>query len=177
MNDPTKRRLLLDPETERWYALPKDLTLPDGELLLREIGGREVHVDAEFVTPFEVTRDEAKQWLKEGIGEVVREGAQGLFDVFRRSRAQSPAPSSAASPVEDAPGSRPEARVPVPPEAVPALEEAARVVEGFWALMDQASVELAAALRAAAVEVQASSSRKDEERPAARRGPEGGDAG
>jgi hypothetical protein len=72
-SDVNKSRQFLIPETEQ---------LPPGDFLLRTAAGREMRVDPAAVAKFEITAEEANAWLKDQLGDVLKNLRSGLAARF-----------------------------------------------------------------------------------------------
>jgi hypothetical protein len=54
----------------RFFLIPDDRELPGGDFELKTITGRQQHTLENAVVEFEISRDEAKQWLKGALSGV-----------------------------------------------------------------------------------------------------------
>lgn len=73
-------------DRQRFFDIPEDVALPDGDLELRSAGGARRSVDAPSAEAFEVDRNRANDLLAAGIDEAwsrLREGLGRLTDVGR----------------------------------------------------------------------------------------------
>ena len=73
MNMKVSQTLWSNIERSRFFLIPNDHQIPDGDFLLRTITGRQMEVDPNALESFEVNRDEAKSWLNSQFGKVVEE--------------------------------------------------------------------------------------------------------
>ena len=71
MNTKVSPVLWSNPERSRFFLIPGDRQIPPGDFPLHTITGRQMKVEPNALTPFEVTRDEAKTWLNSQFGQVV----------------------------------------------------------------------------------------------------------
>lgn len=134
-------RLLCDAERQKWYLLPKDLTLPEGDFVLHQMGGADVRVDAEFIDAWLVDRDAARAWLKERLAGTFKEGKQALMDALKRGLA-----AETSHPREPAPAA------PAPRTAdAETLADAARALQRLATVLEAAASQAAAKLGDAAV--------------------------
>jgi hypothetical protein len=65
----------------RLFLLPDDHLLPPGDFVLRTITGREQRVEEMSLTPFEVTEEQAKEWLQGEFGKIL-DNARGTVNRF-----------------------------------------------------------------------------------------------
>ncbi|ARA94256.1 hypothetical protein AWN76_014580 [Rhodothermaceae bacterium RA] len=84
---------------DRHFLIPDDAELPAGDFELRTVVGRQRFVDEAAVQPYEVTREEAKAWLKEQMAEVVDEAKDALLGFLRQAR-RPPAGTAPPAPQE-----------------------------------------------------------------------------
>jgi len=63
-----------DAARSRFFLVPDEKKLPPGDLILRTITGRVQRVDAIAVAPFEVTEEQAKEWVKGEFGKILASG-------------------------------------------------------------------------------------------------------
>jgi hypothetical protein len=84
------------PDRSRYFLVPEDAELPPGELTVRtfvgqERPGRERSVDEAAVSPYEVSEEEARAWVKEELGDVfgqVRETVLGFTERLKERTAE-----------------------------------------------------------------------------------------
>lgn len=138
--DEGETRLLCDAERQNWYLLPKDLTLPEGDFVLHQMGGVDVRVDAEFIDAWLVDRDAARAWLKERLAGTFKEGKQALMDALKRGLAS-----------EKSRPRNPEPAIPAPGTADgETLADAARALQRLATVLEEAASQAAAKLGDAA---------------------------
>jgi hypothetical protein len=65
----------------RYFLIPDNQKLPAGDFVLRTIRGRELKVDPSSLAEFEVSEDEAKEWLKGEFGKMLG-GVRGAADTL-----------------------------------------------------------------------------------------------
>lgn len=123
---------------DRHFLIPDDADVPPGPFELRTVVGRQQSVEEDAVLPYEVTRDEAKAWLKEQMAEVVDEAKGALLGFLRKAQeAASPAPEGAASAADTAPEAADTA-----PEAADRIAERLRSVgQELRAVLDSGFAE------------------------------------
>jgi hypothetical protein len=68
-------------ERSRFFLVSDDYLLPPGNFILRTITGHEQRVDATALVPFEVTEEQAKEWVKGEFGEIL-DNARGAVNLF-----------------------------------------------------------------------------------------------
>src|SRR6516225_2755413 len=68
-------------ERSRFFLVSDDCPLSSGNFVLRTITGREQRVDPTAVAPFEVTEEEAKEWVKGEFGKIL-DNARGAVNRF-----------------------------------------------------------------------------------------------
>jgi hypothetical protein len=73
--------LWTDPARTRFFLLPDDRQLPPGDFILRTLTGRELKVDPASLTAFELSEEQAKEWLKSEFGKLL-DGARSAVDRF-----------------------------------------------------------------------------------------------
>jgi hypothetical protein len=78
-----------DTARTRFFLIPDDEQLPPGEFDLRTITGRHLKVDAATLAQFEISEQEAKEWLKGEFGKML-EGARAAADRFIEKLRQGP---------------------------------------------------------------------------------------
>lgn len=66
-------------ERSRHFLIPDDTKLPPGTFVLRTVIGRQMDVEEEAALPFEVTREEAKAWLKKQMAGMVGQAKDALI--------------------------------------------------------------------------------------------------
>ena len=89
-NTKVSQTLWSDPERSRFFLIPSDRQLPPGDFNLRTITGRQMNVDPNALTSFEVTRDEAKTWLNSQFGQVLEEAKGKLTNYLSNLGKSSP---------------------------------------------------------------------------------------
>lgn len=80
-------------ERSRFFLIPDERDLPSGNFELRTVTGRHQQVDESVLAEFEVSREEAKVWLKEQFGQMLSASKSGIMDSlknWRSSQAKSP---------------------------------------------------------------------------------------
>ena len=78
-----KQTLWSDGSRNRHFLISEDKKLPSGDFILRTITGRQQEVDPEAVVPFEVSREEAKEWVKTELGGVLGDLKGGLAGALK----------------------------------------------------------------------------------------------
>ncbi|MDJ0592860.1 MAG: hypothetical protein QNJ72_23195 [Pleurocapsa sp. MO_226.B13] len=78
MNTKVTPTLWSDVERSRFFLIPGDRKIPPGDFPLRTITGRQMEVDPKALETFEISREEAKNWLNSQFGQVIEE-AKGKF--------------------------------------------------------------------------------------------------
>lgn len=76
------KTLWSDSEKKRHFLIPDSLQLPPGEYQLRTPTGKKRFVDPDALKNFEVSEEEADTWLKEELGDVMRQLGAGLRNTF-----------------------------------------------------------------------------------------------
>ena len=71
-----------DRDSEYYYIIPEDVDVIEGSFLLKTVTGKERFVDEDSVLPFKVTEEEAKEWLKEQVNQVLDEAKQAFIGAF-----------------------------------------------------------------------------------------------
>jgi hypothetical protein len=76
-------RLILwsNPERGTFFLVPNDCELAAGSFILRTITGREQRVEKMSLAPFEVTEEQAKEWVKGEFGQIL-DNARGVVNRF-----------------------------------------------------------------------------------------------
>ena len=78
----SKRResstLWTDISKTRYFLIPDDISLPNGDFLIRTTTGKKCQVDLEAVKEFEITKEEANAWLKDQFKTVMGQLKTGL---------------------------------------------------------------------------------------------------
>lgn len=95
------KTLWSNPDRSRFFLIPDDRQLPAGDFELKTVTGCQQQVEASAIVEFEISRDEAKIWLKEQFGELLTSVKTGILDTLKNWR--SPVPSS--KPETDSPSS------------------------------------------------------------------------
>lgn len=67
----------------RFFLISDDRELPDGDFELKTVTGRQQHTLENAVVEFEISRDEAKKWLKEQFGELLTSIRVGITDAIK----------------------------------------------------------------------------------------------
>lgn len=65
----------------RFFLIPDDPEIPPGDFVLRTLTGRELRVAPSALAEFEVSEQEAKEWLKAEFGKML-DGARSAIDGF-----------------------------------------------------------------------------------------------
>jgi hypothetical protein len=65
----------------RFFLVPDEHPLPLGEFVLRTFTGREQRVDEAALAPYEVSEEQAKEWVKGEFGKTL-DGARGAVNRF-----------------------------------------------------------------------------------------------
>jgi len=73
--------LWTDPERTRFFLLPDDCELPPGKFVLRTLTGRKLEVDAASLAAFELSEEQAKEWLRAEFGKML-DDARAAVDRF-----------------------------------------------------------------------------------------------
>lgn len=95
-----------NPERSRFYLIPDERELASGNFVLRTVTGRQREVDEADLESFEVSRDEAKVWLKEQFGQVLTSAKGGIMDALKNWRSPQPASPSHSAPDRDNPDTK-----------------------------------------------------------------------
>lgn len=82
------------PDRNRHFVIPDDTDLPTGPFALRTVVGRQMDVDEQAALHYEVSRDEAKEYLKQQMGDVVEQAKDAVMGWLRKG---TETPSAAAS--------------------------------------------------------------------------------
>jgi len=72
----------------RWFLLPSDMAFPEGAFKLQNLIGKEALIDANSLTPFEVTEHQARRIAKDQLGETLDELKQGTDEKLAELRRQ-----------------------------------------------------------------------------------------
>ncbi len=99
------KTLWSDPDRSRFFLIPNDHQLPVGDFELRTVTGRKQQVEESAIIEFEISRDEAKIWLKEQFGEFLTSAKTGIIDALKNWRSPSNSetdPPTSKSPTETA---------------------------------------------------------------------------
>jgi hypothetical protein len=75
-----------DPDRTRHFLIPDDAELPEGDFELRTVVGRERHVTEESAAEHEVSREEAREWLKGRLGGVLDEARDTILGTLKQAR-------------------------------------------------------------------------------------------
>lgn len=78
-----RNSLWSDEARTRHFVLPADTNLPTGSFVLRTVTGKQRQVDPDAVAPFEVSQQEAKDWVKAEFGLVLGQAKTALADALR----------------------------------------------------------------------------------------------
>ncbi|MEM6253798.1 MAG: hypothetical protein AAF821_12830 [Cyanobacteria bacterium P01_D01_bin.156] len=73
-------------ERSRYFLIPDECELPAGDFQLRTTTGRQQTVDEAALTEYEISREEAKAWLKEQFGQILGSAKTGILDGIKRWR-------------------------------------------------------------------------------------------
>jgi hypothetical protein len=73
--------LWANPMRSRFFLVPDEHPLPPGDFVLRTITGREQRVNSAALVPFEVSEEQAKEWLKDEFGKML-DSARGAVNRF-----------------------------------------------------------------------------------------------
>ena len=95
MTDKDPRTLWSDPDRTRFFLIPDADELPEGAYELRTVVGRQRHVAEEAVGAYEVSRDEAREWLKSQFGDVLDEAKTKILGFLDKARKASRARAEA----------------------------------------------------------------------------------
>ena len=87
-----------DIDRSRFFLIPNDRQLPVGDFELRTVTGRKQQVEESAIIEFEISRDEAKIWLKEQFGEVLSSAKTGIIDALKNWRSPSSSSNSETDP-------------------------------------------------------------------------------
>jgi hypothetical protein len=68
-------------ERSRFFLVPDHYVISLGDLVLRTITGREQRVDPTAAAPFEVSEEQAKEWVKDEFGQIL-DNARGAVNRF-----------------------------------------------------------------------------------------------
>ena len=71
-------------EKGQYFLIPDGVTIESGDLLLRTVSGRQMAANEEAVKRFIVPRQEAKDWLKREVRNVVGQAARGVAATLSR---------------------------------------------------------------------------------------------
>jgi hypothetical protein len=80
-SDMNAAALWSDPARSRFFLIPARRTLPPGDFILRTITGREQRVHDAALAEFEVTEEQAKEWVKGEFGKIL-DTARGAVNRF-----------------------------------------------------------------------------------------------
>jgi hypothetical protein len=70
----------------RFFLIPDDNSLPPGDFVLRTITGREQRVASAALAPFEVSEEQAKEWLKDEFGKILDNARGGVNRFLEKLR-------------------------------------------------------------------------------------------
>ena len=73
-------------ERDRHFIIPDDVKPPAGDFVLRTVIGRQMDVAEDGVTDYEVTREEAKDWLKGQFGEMLGTAKSAILSSVAKFR-------------------------------------------------------------------------------------------
>lgn len=79
MAEPASRKTLYaDPSQTRFYLIPNDAALPEGDLVLRSLTGTKLEVAAAAADPFLITEEQAKELTREVIAKATKTASSFL---------------------------------------------------------------------------------------------------
>lgn len=81
--------LWTDPARSRYFLIPDGEQLPPGEFILSTLTGRVLRVDPASLAAFELSEEEAKEWVKAEFGELL-DGVRAGIDRFVERLRQGP---------------------------------------------------------------------------------------
>jgi hypothetical protein len=70
-----------NPGRSRYFLIPDDAQLPPGEFDLHTLTGRKLKVDPASLAPFELSEEQAKEWLRAEFGKML-DDARAAVDRF-----------------------------------------------------------------------------------------------
>ena len=83
MNKTLGRSLWSDLTKTRHFLIPDSENLASGDFALRTVTGRQQEVDPDALAPYEVSQEEAKEWLKGQFGQVMEQAKGALLEALR----------------------------------------------------------------------------------------------
>ncbi len=83
-------------ERDRHFLIPDADELPAGDYELRTVVGRQRHTTEEAAAPYEVSQEEAREWLKSQLGGVLDEAKTKITGFIEKARQASRARTEAA---------------------------------------------------------------------------------
>jgi hypothetical protein len=86
MSPDFSQTLWSNPGRSRFFLIPDDRQLPGGDFVLRTIIGRQMEVEETALAPFEVSREQAKDRLKEQFGQMLTTAKGGIMDALKSWR-------------------------------------------------------------------------------------------
>jgi hypothetical protein len=95
----TSSFLWSDTSRTRFFLIPDDRQLAPGDFRIRTITGRKLDVDPATLSPFELTEEQAKQWLESQFGTMLdsaRNAVEGFVNRLAGTDADRSATLSAA---------------------------------------------------------------------------------
>jgi hypothetical protein len=96
MNYQYKHTLWSDPGRSRFFLVPKNEELTSGDYPVRTITGLKNEVDLDSLIRFEVSREQASDWLKSEFSTAIDEAKKGFMDTLVRNKSEPPEWSVAA---------------------------------------------------------------------------------
>jgi hypothetical protein len=75
-------------DRRRWFVVPRGSTLPAGTFQIQTLTNESTSVDVWSLSPFEVTEDQARRWLKDQLGHTLDELKHGIDDKLADWRRQ-----------------------------------------------------------------------------------------
>jgi hypothetical protein len=86
-DDKIQKTLWTDSNRTRFFAIPSGEELPPGEFLIRTVTGRQQSIDLSVVVQYELSKEEATEWLTAQLTQVVNQGKDAIIGFFERKRA------------------------------------------------------------------------------------------
>ncbi len=87
---PTTKTLWSDLSRTRHFLVPDGEKLSSGNFILRTPTGQQLEVDPDALASYEVTREQAKAWLKEQFGQVLAEAKGTVMNALRQGLTHPP---------------------------------------------------------------------------------------
>jgi len=75
-------------DRSRWFLIKGSVTPPAGSTPIRSLSGESALVDLGWLTPFEVTEDQARRWAKDQLGQTLDELKHGIDERLADLRRQ-----------------------------------------------------------------------------------------